>query len=44
MRVVADAVSMEFLRGAVIDFTTDLIRAGFEVGLPAELLLALLFS
>ncbi|KAK9816285.1 hypothetical protein WJX74_004722 [Apatococcus lobatus] len=31
VRVVADTVSMEFLRGAVIDFTTDLIRSGFEV-------------
>ena len=31
VRVVADSVSMEFLRGAVIDFTTDLIRSGFEV-------------
>lgn len=31
VQLVTDTVSYELLKGAVVDYTTDLIRASFEV-------------
>lgn len=33
VQLVTDGVSYELLKGAVVDYTTDLIRASFEVTL-----------
>lgn len=34
VQLVTDTVSYELLKGAVVDYTTDLIRASFEVFAP----------
>ena len=31
MQLVCDPVSYEFVRGATVDYTTDIIRSAFEV-------------
>ena len=36
VQLVTDTVSYELLKGAVVDYTTDLIRASFEVCVPAQ--------
>lgn len=33
VQLVTDSVSYELLKGSVVDYTTDLIRASFEVDL-----------
>ena len=35
VQLVTDSVSYELLKGATVDYTTDLIRASFEVGRKA---------
>ena len=36
VQLVTDTVSYELLKGATVDYTTDLIRASFEVGLTVH--------
>ena len=35
--LVCDPVSYEFVRGSTIDYTTDIIRSAFEVGMDKGL-------
>ncbi len=36
VQLVTDTVSYELLKGSTVDYTTDLIRSAFEVGLASQ--------
>ena len=36
-QLVVDSVSLEFVRGATVDYAAELIKSNFEVGRPIQI-------